>query len=74
MGHQGKVVAQQSGWDPHTFLGKVFASLAMRFASEHDVLGGCLSRVRPATCPATGRDHLYREMATLWPHRKHVCT
>ena len=39
MGHQVKVVAQQSGWDPDTFLGKVFASLEMRFASEHDVLG-----------------------------------
>ena len=39
MGHQVKVVAQQSGWDLDTFLGKVFASLEMRFASEHDVLG-----------------------------------
>ena len=33
------MVAQQSGWDPDTFLGKVFASLQMRFAGEHDVLG-----------------------------------
>ena len=39
MGPQVKVVAQQSGWDPDAFLGKVFASLEMRFASEHDVLG-----------------------------------
>ena len=39
MGHQVKVVAQQSGWDAETFLGKVIASLEMRFASEHDVLG-----------------------------------
>ena len=34
-----KVVAQQSSWDPNTFLGKVFASLEMRFASEHGILG-----------------------------------
>ena len=39
MGDQVKVVAQQSGWDLHTFLGKVFASLEIRFASDHDVLG-----------------------------------
>ena len=39
IGHQVKVIAQQSGWDPDIFLGKVFASLEMRFASEHDVLG-----------------------------------
>ena len=39
MGHQVKVVAQQSGWDPNTFLGKVFASLEVRFVGEHDVLG-----------------------------------
>ena len=38
MGHQVKVVAKQSEWDPKTFLGKVFA-LEMRVASEHDVLG-----------------------------------
>ena len=37
--HQVKVVAQQSDWDPNAFLGKVFASLEMSFASEHDVLG-----------------------------------
>ena len=34
---------------------------------------GCLSRVRPATCPATARVHLYQEMATLWPHKIHAC-
>ena len=39
MGHQVKVVAEQSGWDPDTFLGKVIASLEMRYAREHDVLG-----------------------------------
>ena len=41
MGHQVKVVAQQSVWDPDTFWGKVFASLEMRFSSEHDVLCIC---------------------------------
>ena len=35
MGHQVKVVAQQNGWDPDTHLGKVFATLEMRFAREH---------------------------------------
>ena len=39
MGHQITVVAQQSGWDPNTCLGKMFASLEMSFASEHDILG-----------------------------------
>ena len=43
MGHQVKVVAQQSGWDPDTFLEKVFASLEMKFASEHGVSGICAS-------------------------------
>ena len=33
MGPQVEVVAQQSGLDPDTFLGKVFASLEMRFTS-----------------------------------------
>ena len=54
MGHQVKVVAQQSGWDPDTFLGNVFASLEMRFASEHDVLG-----VR-ASGEVTGEDCTWR--------------
>ena len=31
MGHQVKVVAQQSGPNPYTFLQKLFASLEMRF-------------------------------------------
>ena len=39
MGNQVKVVGQERGWDPVTFLEKVFASLGMRIASEHDVLG-----------------------------------
>ena len=43
MRHQVKVVAQQGGWDPNTFLAKVFASLEMRFASEHDILSICAS-------------------------------
>ena len=29
---------KKSGWDPHFFRGKVFASLKMRFGSEHYVL------------------------------------
>ena len=39
MGHQVLVVAEQSSWDQDTLLRKMFASLKMRFASEHDVLG-----------------------------------
>ena len=32
MGHQIKLLTQESGWDPNTFLGKVFACLEMGFA------------------------------------------
>ena len=64
MGHQVKVVAQQSGWDPDTFLGKVFASLEMRFASEHDVLG-----IR-AGCEGTGEDfYIAIEQSEVWGRR-----
>ena len=64
MGHQVKVVAQQSGWDPDTFLGKVFASLEKRFAIEHDVLG-----IR-ASGEGTGEDlYMAIEQSEAWGPR-----
>ena len=60
-GHQVKVVAQQSGWEPDTFLGKLFASLEMSFASVHDVLG-----IR-ASGEGTGEEKVFRIATGIVP-------
>ena len=58
MSHQIKVVAQQSCWDPDTFLG------FLRFASEHDVLGIRASR------GGTGEDlYMAIEQSEAWGPR-----
>ena len=39
LGHQLKVATPHTGWNPGTFLNKLFSLIELRFATEHDVLG-----------------------------------